>query len=272
MKHILENWWFPALVLTCMAVSFWRSARRVVKRSAAESKIPRVYPREIRTNAPFRRGDFIAKADIAERETIKGLVIAMVVVVGGTPSLVAISRHAPSLRHMLSTYLTMLPFIGIGSILAFSVRGSLLARRSGLVCPACGINLTSAYTRGRVRYLVENVVLETGKCPACKEQLLDPAEVGPESRNFSPAGYAGVVGLLAVMIAGIITLNYFTHKQNDANAWARCRRLYARAYSASDSVVIDSTRLHSDGRGCEYFRRTHEPEPQPRSFAPSSDS
>jgi hypothetical protein len=244
--------------------------RRLGKLSASELRIPRDDTHELHTKAPFRRRDFAAKAGIVQRESEKAIAIVMVLVVIGVPSLVVISRLVPSLRHgALITYRGILPVVAMGLLLTFAVRGSRLARRSGLVCPACGIDLTSVYKHGRFQYLVQDLVLETGKCPGCKKQLLDPAEVGPVSRDLSRAGNALYIGIFAVMIAGIIAMVYFGGRQVQANAWARCRRLYARAYTASDSVVIDSTRLdRGDSVGCEYFRRTHVPEPAPPSSFP----
>jgi hypothetical protein len=102
-------------------------------------------------------------------------------------------------------------------------------------------------------------VLETGKCPGCTAQLLDPSEVGSVSQTLTLAEHAQYIGLIAVLVAGIIVMTYFGHAQVQANAWNRCRRLYARAYTASDSVVIDSTRLDRGDRvTCDYFRRTHD--------------
>jgi hypothetical protein len=253
-KHFLENWWFPLLILGSLGVSIWRSPRRIARLSAAESKIPRDYTRETRTKAPFRRLDF-AKAKIVRKEIGKGTAIAIGIFIGFGPSLVAISRLAPNLPHgALVAYEAIMFVVAMGSLLGFAMRADLLARRSGLICPACGLNLTLTYGPGRAQYPIQDHVFETGKCPACRAQLLDPAEVGPELENPTLKDTALWIGICAAMVAVIVVMVYFTGAQVEANAWTRCHRLYDAAHTASDSAVVDSTKLARNDRACVYFR------------------
>ena len=269
-KHFLESWWILPLIFALPAVTIWRSARRIARLDAAEFNIPRHDTPNLRTNAPFRRADFAAKAEIVRKGTVMGTAISMVVLLAWYPSLVAISRLLPTLPHgALIAYQVILFVVAMGSLFVSAARGSRLARRSGLICPACGIELVGTSGRRRFQKQVEDRVLETGKCPGCGAQLLDPSEVGSVSETLTPAEHAQYIGLIAVLVAGIIVMTYLGHAQVKANAWNRCRRLYARAYSASDSVVIDSTRLDRGYRRegariikvratCDYFRRTHD--------------
>jgi hypothetical protein len=268
MMHILENWWFPTLVVAWCGLTMWRSTRHPTRPSALKSKIRPHATRELHPKAPFRRADFAAKAEIARKESAKGATIALAIIVAGGPLGVVITRLFPHLPRVFFIVFMTIYFAGVvGPYVLFTARGSLLARRSGLICPACGIELEGAAGVRNLAYLIENRVLETGKCPGCRAQLLDPSEVGPVPWTSTRAETARGVGLIAVLLAVLVVMVYFTHKQVTANAWSRCRRLYDRAYTAADSVAIDSTRLdRDDSVGCEYFRRTHDPEPSQRSF------
>ena len=260
--HFLESWWAPLMLaglwVWALHSIIWRWARRRLGLSAAESAIPRHHARHLRTNAPFRRADFAAKAEIVRKKSVKGIAIAMVILLAWYPSLVAISRLLPTLPHgALIAYQAILFVVAMGSVLVSARRESRLARRSGLICPACGMELTGTYRHGRFQKLVQDRVLETGKCPGCKKQLLDPAEVGSVSQTLTLAEH----GVIAVLVAALIVMLYFGRAQVRTNASNHCHRLYARAYSASDSVVIDSTRLASGDRvDCEYFGRLYNPE------------
>jgi hypothetical protein len=257
-KHLLDFWWVPALTL--LAVSVWGPARRLAKLNALERKNQRHYPRELNTKAPFRRHDFAAKAAIVRKERMRGTAIAMVILLLWYPSLIAISRLLPSLPHgWLTAYQAILFVAAMGSYLTFIARGSRLARRSGLICPACGMELVGIRQRaGRPQDLIQDLVLETGKCPGCKKQLLDPAEVGPVE-NLGPDDTVLYAGACVALVAGIVVMLYFGTAQVDPNAWTRCRRLYARSYTASDSILIDSTVAPRNHVTCEYFRRNNNP-------------
>src|SRR3954469_22101687 len=99
MNQILEHWWFPVLIVALCGVRVWRSARRLARLSASESKIRRVDTPELSTNAPFRRADFAAHAEIVRKERVKGTAIAGVIFVAWPALLFAISRLAPSVPH-----------------------------------------------------------------------------------------------------------------------------------------------------------------------------
>jgi hypothetical protein len=255
-KQFVESWSGPLFIVYLWA-SIWRSAYRRRRLSAGESKIPRRDPRELHTKAPFRRADFIAKAEIVRKEGAKGALIAVVILFAWYPSLVAISRLIPTLpRASLIAYQAILFVVAMGSVVVFTRRESRLARRSGLICPACGDELTGTYRGGRFQKLVQDRVIETGKCPGCRAQLLDPSEVGSVSQTLTLT--LAERGVLAVLVAGLIVMLYFGRAQVRTNASNHCRRLYAGAYTASDSVVIDSTRrARGDKVNCEYFRLQH---------------
>lgn len=74
-------------------------------------------------------------------------------------------------------------------------------RRIGLVCNACGAELVGAM--GVAGAWIQDRVFETGKCPRCGAQLLDPEEVGPESRTFTYADNARALGLIAALLAAL---------------------------------------------------------------------
>jgi hypothetical protein len=194
---------------------------------------------------------------------VKGTAIAMVILLLWGPSLFAITRLVPTVpRASLIAYQAILFVAAMASLFVFTERGSRLARRSGLVCPGCGMELAGTIGLRRTKVLIQDRVLETGKCPGCSKQLLDPAEVGPVLADPKPHDTALYVGICVVLVAGIVVMVYLTRAQNQVNATNRCRRLYARAYTASDSVVIDSTRLaRGDSVNCEYFRRPHDLKP-----------
>jgi hypothetical protein len=256
-KHFfLENLWV-LLFLAWLGNSTWRFAHRLPRLSATESKVPRDYTREIRTKAPFRRLDFAAKAEIVRKEMVKGTVIVMVILVGFGPSWVAVSRLAPNLPHgAFAAYEAIMFVVAMGSLLGFAVRADLLARRSGLICPSCGLDLAGTYGR-RAQSLIQDHVLETGKCPKCKTQLLDPAEGGPILENLKPNDTALGIGICAAMVVVIVAMVYFTGENVAANEWTRCRRLYDSAYTASDSVAIDSTVAPRNKATCEHLRLQH---------------
>jgi hypothetical protein len=199
--------------------------------------------KKIHIKAPFRRADFAAKAEIPRHEMAKGFVIGFVTLVAAPPALAAMRWLVPTLPHgFFRTAMTIICVVAIVSMFAFVLRGSRLTRRSGLVCPACGAELVGpAGTRLHPRS-VQNQVLETGKCPACGAQLLDPTEVKPISRTSTRAEQAWMTVVLVVLVAGLVPYIYFAKKSIDANRLARCHNRYARAHSASDSIVVDSTR------------------------------
>ena len=196
---------------------------------------------------------------MVRKERVKGTLIAMVILVAWGPSLFAITRLMPTLpRASLIAYQVILFVLAMGSLFAFAASGSRLARSSGLICPGCGVELAGTYGLGRFQRLIQDRVLETGKCPGCNKQLLDPAEVGPVSEDPKPNDAALYAGVCVVLVAGIIVMMYMTSAQLKANAWNRCRRLYIHAYSASDSVVIDSTVAPRNQSTCGDQRRSHD--------------
>jgi hypothetical protein len=259
-KNFLDSGWYLALILGALGFLILRSALRLARLSASESKITRGYTDEVRTNAPFRRRDFAAKAEIVRKETGKGTVIAMAILVVWCPSLVAITRLVPTIsRGSLIAYTAILFVAAMASFFVFTARGSRLARLSGLICPGCGMDLTGTSEVDRFRYVIEDRVLETGKCPGCNKQLIDSSEVGPVSQSLTRADKARYMGLVGALVVGIIVMVYYGTAMVDAKAWARCRTLYDGAYNSSDSVAIDSTTLEPRNHtACGYFRRSHD--------------
>ena len=241
-KQFLEAYWFPTLFLAWLVVWLWRASHRLGRRSTAGLEVQRDEAHTIGTSAPFRRADFAAKAEISRREIAKGLLVGGAILIAAPPALVAISWLVPTLtRGFFRTAMTISVAAAITSLFAFALRASRQTRRSGLICPACGIELVG---RGGTRlneFLLQDRVLETGKCPRCNTQLLDPAEVRPISQTSTRAEHARYIGIIAVLLAGVVALVYFANASISAKRLARCRSLYARAHSASDSVVIDST-------------------------------
>jgi hypothetical protein len=253
-KQFLQHWW-AWLLLAYLGSGIWRMAHGRLGPPSAAEPVGRLDDTPVlRTKAPFRRDDFAAKAEIVRKEGAKGTLIAVAILFAWAPSLVAISRFIPTLpRASLIAYQAMLFVVAMGSIVVFTQRESRLGRRSGLICPACGDELTGTYRGGRFQKLVQDRVIETGKCPGCGAQLLDPSEVGSVSQTLTLAEHAQYIGVIAVLLAGLIVSLYFGTAQVRTNVSNHCRPLYAGAYTASDSVVIDSTRLaRGDRVNCKY--------------------
>jgi hypothetical protein len=209
------------------------------------------------TKAPFRRSEFAAKAEPPRREMAKGFVIALVTAIAAPPTLAILHWLVPTLPHGFArTALTTLLVAAIALMFAFVFRGSRLTRRNGLICPACGMELVGTDGTRLHKWSRQDRVLETGKCPGCGKQLLDPAEVRLISRTSTRAEQAWMPVVFGVLLVGLVFYIYFAKKSIDASHLTRCHNRYARAHSASDSAVVDSTRPASDYNAtCGELRR-----------------
>lgn len=202
--------------------------------------------RDIASRSPFRRSDFAARAEGLRRELVKGFGIGLGVLVIGFPVLFGVNWLAPNLLPgSFGTVVPALSAVALASMLLFAVRGSRLMRRRGLVCPRCGTELVGIM--GNAGEWIQDRVLETGKCPGCQAQLLDPAEVGPEPRTFARADHLRALGLIVTLSAALGGIIYFGNASVAAKRAASCNRRYAAALGPTDSSAVDARPLNQRG-------------------------
>jgi hypothetical protein len=245
-KSFIENYWWATLFTVIVVVWAWRAWRRSTRSSPPALEIPRRDTRDIPSTSPFRRSDFAAQAEIVRREMVKGFGIGMAIFLIGFPALLAVNWLAPtSLRGSFGAVAFVLCAAGVAAMLLFAIRGSRMMRRIGLVCPACGAELVG--TMGVAGAWIQDRVFETGKCPRCRAQLLDPTEVGPEPRTLTRADHARVLGLIAALLTALGAITYFGNASVAARRSASCNRRYAAAHSSVDSGAVDVRRLNERG-------------------------
>jgi hypothetical protein len=245
-RSFIENYWWATLFAVILLVWAWRAWRRSTRPSPPAFEIPSRDTRDIRSTSPFRRSDFAAKAETVRREMVKGFGIAMAIFLVGFPALLAVSWLAPTLlQESFGPVAVVLCAAGVASMLVFAIRGSRMMRRIGLVCPACGTELVG--TIGVAGAWIQDRVFETGKCPRCGAQLLDPTEVGPESRTFTRADHARALGLIAALLAALGAITYFGNASMAARRSASCNRRYAAAHNPVDSGAVDVKPLNERG-------------------------
>jgi hypothetical protein len=157
----------------------------------------------------FRRADF--EAIVAEHNRLLSrrnwmLPLMLGPIFIGLPAWLAIDKAASKISEP-PNFLGLVVLLGISAVsaAAYLVMATRLARRVGLTCSACGF----AFVTGR-RHGPHSVdeVLQTGKCPGCRKQLLNEVEVGPrhdprESR-YAPLWFIGSV----LVIAGVCVASY----------------------------------------------------------------
>jgi hypothetical protein len=241
-REYLEHYWRATFVAALVVASVWRM-RRLSGLSVPAAVARRAENRKIPERAPFRRNDFAAKSNIARREMLKALIIPALIFLGAPPALAAIYSLVPTLpRGVPRAPLYIMYAVAIASMFAFVLRASRLARRSGLVCPACGMELVGLGGTRLRHWSIQQRVLESGKCPSCGEQLLDPTEVGPVSRPAT-GEQARLNIVFALLLVSTVIFTYFAVKSIRAANLTRCQNRYARALSAADSTVVDSTRV-----------------------------
>ena len=132
---------------------------------------------------PFRRADLAERTEVLRRKTLRqwaiwlGPLLIVFLLVFWLPLLLPSLRGPPLVPFLLT-------FIVVLSAVAFflGLRGERWTRASGLVCPSCGGLLFGTRRRGA---LVHLEVLETGRCPQCRTQLLHPAEVNSGASKVS---------------------------------------------------------------------------------------
>ena len=191
--------------------------------------------------AGFRRSEFEASADLVRRESAKGLWVMGGVIVLGFPALYAISWLVPMLSPWgFGAAVLALLAVGIGSIFAFNSRASRLMRGLGLLCPVCKLELVGARRRNEPD--AAKRVLESGTCPGCATQLLDPAEVRPVPRASLRALLLPVLGVVALLTAGLVVSAYLGSGGLTATRVQVCTQRYAGARSAADSSTVDAVR------------------------------
>jgi len=123
--------------------------------------------------AQFRRDDFAAKAEIINKQKMRGAVPFFFF--GGVAVIYALQSTLS--REASIVALAIVVAVAVGWNQLFVRRAKRLARSSGLRCHACQMELVGQ-TSG---LWIDDHVLETGKCPGCEAQLLDPADVRPIS-------------------------------------------------------------------------------------------
>lgn len=252
MTTFLAHYWWAGLFTVITVVWAWRAWRGAQVPPLEPLERPR---RPESSTAPFRREDFAARAEAARREMGKGFFAAMAIFLFGFPALFAASWLAPETVGPIFQPLMYVILGGsIAGMFALAARADRIARRSGLVCPACGRGLVG---QGRSDSLIHERVLETGKCPKCGAQLLDPAEVAPVDRRMTGADHARALVIIATLLTALGATSYFGNRAINARRVMACNRRYAAAQSAADSVVVDARTLNKKGTlTCGDLRRS----------------
>jgi hypothetical protein len=150
----------------------WRALRLARQHAQTESvEYVRDEAHGSGTTAQFRRDDFAAKAEIINKQKMRGAI--PVLFFGGVAAIYALQSTLS--REASIVALAIVVAVAVGWNQLFLRRARRLARSSGLKCHACGMELVGQ--TGRV--WIDDYVLETGKCPGCEAQLLDPSDVRP---------------------------------------------------------------------------------------------
>ncbi len=170
---------------------------------------------------------------------VKGFGIGLGIYIVVSPASLALVALAPSLlpRSFATTVQMILLAVVIVLGLAYAYRGSRQGRRMGLLCPGCGGELVGTMGDGP---WIQDLVLETGKCPTCHIQLLDPGEVGPVPRTLSRGDHVRGVAWIAALLGGIAATAYFGNAAIRGRRSVNCNRRYAAAQNAADSAVVDA--------------------------------
>jgi hypothetical protein len=178
----------------------WRALRLARQRSQTESvEYLRDDVHGSGTAAQFRRDDFAAKAELVNKQKMKGAV--PIFFFGGVAAIYALQS---TLSREASIFaLGILVAVAVGWNQVFVRRARRLARSSGLKCHACQMELVGQ-TGG---VWIDDYVLETGKCPGCEAQLLDPADVQPISIPKDNSRTRIIVRV--VVIATLVALLYY---------------------------------------------------------------
>ena len=121
---------------------------------------------------PFRREDFATRADAQLRVMLRTGVIwlgPLIVLLFAVTFTRAAFLPAPSSAFFVAWTVAF-------ALVAFvlGLRGKRASRRHDLLCPFCRADLLGTKRFGGSAHLD---VLETGACPQCRKQLIDPGEV-----------------------------------------------------------------------------------------------
>ena len=151
------------------------------------------------TTAQFRRDDFAAKAEIVNKQRMKGAV--PVFFFGGVAAIYALQSTLSREARIVALAIVIAVAVGWNQVAVRSARR--LVRSSGLKCHACQMELVGQ-TSG---VWIDDYVLETGKCPGCEAQPLDPADVRPTQSPKDSARTRTIVRV--VVIAMLVALLYY---------------------------------------------------------------
>ncbi len=184
---------------------------------------------------PFRSPEFAARADAVRRKALRDgliwvapLIIAFIVVLFGplvAPGLPAVPRGPASVAFLI---------LMISATFALGVRSRNLIRHLGLQCPFCGTGLVGTMRFGRAAHLA---VLETGRCPQCDAQLIDPNELQVASAGITPQALL----VATVLVVGLASVLYCGGQSVRSMLVKNCIRRYATAHNSADSTLIDAT-------------------------------
>ena len=236
LSSFIEHYWWATLLSIAFVVWAWRASHRAKDLASAPAFVAR---RDPDSTAPFRRADFTVKAEAVRRVMVKGFGIGLAIFLVAFPALLAVVALAPSLLPGSATTAVQMVLLGVVVVagLTFAIRGSRQMRRIGLLCPGCRGELVGTVGDGA---WIQDLVLETGKCPTCQMQLLDPGEVGPVPQTLSRGDHVRAIALIAALLAGIAATVYLGNAAVRARRSANCNRRYAAALNAADSTVVDA--------------------------------
>ena len=237
---LLTRYWWLLTMSALFALWAWRAARRARAFGSAESSAPFVPRGPLTTTPRFRRGPFADEAERVRRGMAKGMGIAVVLFIVGMPALFAINAWQHGLpNRVFEAAILVICFGSVVLMIVSAQRGSRRMREFGLICPNCKGELVGTIQNGA---WIQDRVLETGQCPRCHTQLLDPAEVGPVPSKLTLGGHLQAIGIIAFLTLGLAGTVYFGNASIRAKRLAYCNRHYGNAHTAADSATVDSLR------------------------------
>jgi len=202
-------------------------------------------------NAVFRRADFEDRCREARRSASLWPILIFVL---GFPALFAVLTLKPDLpaRTVRIAQFTILG-AAIAAMFLNAARQDRTIKRLGLRCPGCDSPL---FGGRRYRKNIEDLVLVTGTCEQCGQQIIDAAETGPRAVEEQRGSNAKAIGFIGLLIAGLVASMYLGNSALAKRRALACRRLYAAAHTTMDSVAADKYRLSRRGPiSCGDLRR-----------------
>lgn len=185
----------------------------------------------------YRRADFEDRCRQARRSISLWPILVLVL---GFPALFALLTVMPDLpaRTVRIGQFTILG-AAIAAMFLSAARQDRIVKRLGLRCPGCDSRL---FGGRRYRPNIEDLVLQTGKCEQCGLQIIDASEIGPPTTEQPRGDTAKALGFIGLLTLGLVAVVYFGNTAIARRRALTCRRVYAAARTAMDSVAADGYR------------------------------